>query len=192
MPRWASCARVCRSPDALQALVDAALRGDSTTPARYSLLLIALGDDPERAPAAHQAIEAAATPQLGAAAFADRLNAALLLAPLGDPAAVPVLREATTHRDQPQVQAQGVLALAGLRDPSAVEAARAIAAAGDPALRLAACQVLDALAQQQVAGARAALAACPGEPRTGTAVIAVSTGGRGVAEPCRPFAARLT
>jgi len=150
-----ACSTLCRSPRAIEKLLDIAVQGAPR--AMTSLTTILLDDDAARADAARQAVRAAAVPLLDGAAPAERrLPAALLLGQTGDVRAVPVLQAALSESLGLAVQTQIVIALTRIRDPAAVVALRQ--AAGDAALRPLACRSLATLAEQQVVGAAGA---CP-------------------------------
>ncbi|MDX2169566.1 MAG: HEAT repeat domain-containing protein [Deltaproteobacteria bacterium] len=148
----AACSRLCTSPQAIDTVLTAALRDPPGNPATIAFVTIALSPDSPRAAAAHRAVEARVVPLLAAdVAAPQRLQAALLLAALGDARAIAALRVLLGDPRLAAARPQMAMALSTLREPAAVEALRELAA--DPALRPLVCQALANLASQQVAGA---------------------------------------
>jgi HEAT repeat protein len=152
----AACSKLCGSPTAIDTVLGVALRDPPGNPAGIAFVSIALSTDAARAAVARRAVEARVVPLLAADTPAQhRLQAALLLAGLGDARAIAPLRGLLADPVVAAARPQIAMALGGLREPAAVEALRGLTA--DPALRPLACQLLANLAQQQVAGA----APCP-------------------------------
>jgi HEAT repeat protein len=147
-----ACSKLCGTPQAIDTVLGVALRDPPGNPASTAFVSIALSGDTGRATLARRSAEARAVPLLAAdVAAPQRLQAALLLAGLGDARAIAPLRALLADDRIATARPQMAMALGSLREPAAAEALRSLTV--DPALRPLACQALANLAAQHVAGA---------------------------------------
>ncbi len=159
-----ACGSVCRSPRALNRLVDLAL-GERTAFAmagpRNSLRALSSGADKSRAEAVRRAIEKKASPLLAHGGDVDaRARAGLLLADVGDPAGRAALCAAVEQTKDPLFAGEAIAALGRIGDPSVVPALRRASSGPNRQLRAAACQALKNLASRSVQGAAGEAARC--------------------------------
>jgi HEAT repeat protein len=161
----AACHALCRSPAALNQLVELALADQERAVAQRALsaaLNSTEGRDPARA-----AIAARALPLLSDEATDDerRFAAAQVAALIGQREALPVLLAALAPETRADRRATAALAVGGLDDPAAVAALAAAVGGTDAGTRNAACVALGQQRQRRVEGAATAAEACATPPK---------------------------
>lgn len=159
----AACHTLCRSPGALERLVDLALTNEQRAVAQRSLNAVLNGGDEAGRDAAGAAIRGRALPLLADTGVDDdrRFAAAQIAALAGRREALPVLIPRLASEARADRRTDAALALGHLDDAAAVAALARAAAAPDPGTRNAACIALGYQRQRGVAGAEQAAAACP-------------------------------